>query len=286
MNINPKNNNCGTLYVVATPIGNLEDMGARAIKILQFVQCIAAEDTRHSSTLLQHFFINTQLVALHAHNEKDYTAYLIQRLLAGDSIALISDAGTPLISDPGFLLVRAARAAGVPVAPIPGPCAAIAALSVSGLPTDRFSFEGFLPAKSHARIQQLERLKGEYRTMVFYEAPHRVLACLTDMQAVLGETRFAVFARELTKRYETIQSGTFTELIQFVANDPNQQRGEIVLVVAGQRETAIASNLADNTHLLTTLLAELPLKKAVELAADISGCRKNELYDLALKLKK
>jgi 16S rRNA (cytidine1402-2'-O)-methyltransferase len=278
-------NHFGTLYVVATPIGNLRDMSSRAIEILKSVNCIAAEDTRHSAPLLQHFAISTPVISLHEHNERERSAKLLEQLQRGESIALISDAGTPLISDPGYFLVNEVRRLGMKVVPIPGACAVIAALSVSGLPTDRFSFEGFLPAKSKHRLDKLQALQQEERTMVFYEAPHRILECLQDMQKIFGAERQAVIARELTKLYETIYGATLAELIEWVSNDANQQRGEIVLMIEGvqtkvEREEAISVDV-----LLKILLDELPLKQAVELAAKISGKRKNELYQQALKLK-
>lgn len=277
-------NNAGTLYIVATPIGNLRDMSARAIDILKTVNYIAAEDTRHSASLLQHFFINTPMLALHDHNEREFSAQLLQSLKKGESIALISDAGTPLISDPGYFLVREAREQGIQVVPIPGCCAVIAALSASGLPTDRFSFEGFLPAKTKARQQQLEALSYESRTMVFYEAPHRVLESLQDMQIVFGADRLVVLARELTKMYETIRAAPVGELVKWVESDGNQQRGEIVLVVSGV-EKNIDQSEVDSVQLLKILLEELPVKRAAEMAAKISGKRKNELYQLALQIK-
>lgn len=279
-------NHFGTLYIVATPIGNLRDMSLRAIDTLKTVNCIAAEDTRHSKPLLQHYMINTPLFALHQHNERERSMALLERLQQGDSIALISDAGTPLISDPGYFLVREARAAGISVIPIPGACAAITALSASGLATDRFSFEGFLPAKTKQRVQSLEMLCKETRTMVFYEAPHRVLDTLEDMREVFGEKRRVVLARELTKLYETIRSAELGELVEWVKNDDNQQRGEIVIMVEGANLSAPESaDIVSAENLLKILMSELPLKQAVDLAAKISGLRKNELYQRALELK-
>ncbi len=278
-------NHFGTLYVVATPIGNLRDMSLRAIEVLKTVDCIAAEDTRHSMPLLQHFLITTRVISLHEHNERERSTQLLEALQRGESIALISDAGTPLISDPGYFLVREARECGIKVVPIPGPSAIIAALSVSGLPTDRFSFEGFLPAKSKQRVAQLNSLQHETRTMVFYEAPHRVLECLADMQSVFGMKRQAVIARELTKMFETIHNAPLDELLEWVKRDANQTRGEMVLVVAGAEAKLTEENLVLAENILQILLEELPLKQAVELAAKISGKRKNELYQLALKFK-
>lgn len=277
----------GTLYVVATPIGNLDDISARMLKTLQNVALIAAEDTRHSARLMQHFGINTPLIACHDHNERDQGLRLVERLLAGESIALISDAGTPLISDPGFHLVRAARAAGVPVVPVPGPCALVAALSAAGLPSDRFVFEGFLPARSSGRRQQLEALCEEPRTLIFYEAPHRLLESLRDMQTVFGDERVVVLARELTKTFETIKGAPLVELCAWVEADSNQQRGECVLLVEGWRAPEGEESLsAEVLRILQLLLAELPLKRAAALAAEITGVRKNLLYQEALRLQK
>ena len=277
----------GTLYVVATPIGNLDDMSARALKVLADVALIAAEDTRHSIRLLQHFGIETPLAACHEHNERDEGGRFLTRLLAGDDVALVSDAGTPLISDPGYHLVRQARQAGVRVVPVPGACALIAALSAAGLPSDRFIFEGFLPAKAAGRRARLEQLKEEPRTLIFYEAPHRILECLEDMQSVLGGERPAVLARELTKTFETLKGVPLAELHAFVAGDSNQQRGECGVLVGGwaapEGEQAIST---EAQRVLDLLLAELPLKRAAALAADITGVRKNLLYQLALGKQK
>jgi 16S rRNA (cytidine1402-2'-O)-methyltransferase len=279
-------NHFGSLYIVATPIGNLRDMTSRAIEILKSVNCIAAEDTRHSAPLLQHFLVTTPAISLHEHNERERTLQLLERLLQGESIALISDAGTPLINDPGYFLVREARKQGIKVIPIPGASAVIAALSVSGLPTNKFSFEGFLPAKSKHRIEQLELLQHETRTLVFYEAPHRILDCLQDMQKVFGSERQAVIARELTKMYETIRGAALVELIDWVQHDSYQQRGEIVLIVQGAAmQLAQDENTISGEHILKILLKELPLKQAVDLMTKISGGRKNELYQRALILK-
>ncbi|WP_248921180.1 16S rRNA (cytidine(1402)-2'-O)-methyltransferase [Pseudomonas entomophila] len=277
----------GTLYVVATPIGNLDDMSARALKVLADVSLIAAEDTRHSVRLLQHFGIDTPLAACHEHNERDEGGRFITRLLAGDDVALVSDAGTPLISDPGYHLVRQARAAGVQVVPVPGACALIAALSAAGLPSDRFIFEGFLPAKTAGRRVRLEQVKEEPRTLIFYEAPHRILECLEDMEAVFGGDRPAVLAREITKTFETLKGLPLAELRAFVQGDSNQQRGECVVLVAGwsapEDDQAIS---AEAQRVLDLLLAELPLKRAAALAAEITGVRKNLLYQLALERQK
>ncbi|EQM74904.1 16S rRNA (cytidine(1402)-2'-O)-methyltransferase [Pseudomonas stutzeri] len=280
------NSAVGTLYVVATPIGNLEDVSARALRVLAEVALIAAEDTRHSARLLQHFGIATPLAACHEHNERDEGGRFIKRLLAGDDVALISDAGTPLISDPGYHLVRQARSAGIRVVPLPGACALIAALSAAGLPSDRFIFEGFLPAKQAARRARLELLREEPRTVIFYEAPHRILESLEDLEAVFGPERPAVLARELTKTFETLQGLPLGELRSWVAADSNQQRGECVLVVGGwqapQGDDAIDQNAR---RVLRLLLAEMPVKRAAAVAAEITGIRKNLLYQLALENK-
>lgn len=273
----------GVLYVVATPIGNLQDVSPRAIEILSRVDVIAAEDTRHTRKLMQHFGIERPLLPLHDHNEAAQAGDVVARLQAGDSVALVSDAGTPLVSDPGFRLVRAAHAAGVQVSPIPGACAAIAALSAAGLPSDRFAFEGFLPAKSSARRARLQALKEESRTLVFYEAPHRILETLMDMEALFG-CREATLARELTKAFETIRHGRLPDLVAFVRDDANQQRGEIVLMLSGA--TALADDeegAQESLRILDLLLNELPLSRAVDLTVQISGKRKKWLYEEALK---
>lgn len=274
----------GMLYVVATPIGNLQDISVRALQVLEQVSLIAAEDTRHSARLLEHFSIRTPMVACHDHNERNDSAALVQRLLYGDSLALISDAGTPLVSDPGFHLVRQARAAGIQVVPVPGACAAIAALSAAGLPSDRFAFEGFLPAKATARTVRLQALSDEVRTLIFYEAPHRVLESVMAMAEVFGKERQAVLARELTKTFETIKDAPLGELAAWIAADSNQQRGECVLLVEGMDEKAGRDSLdAESQRVLSLLAAELPLKKAAALTAQITGARKNLLYQWGLE---
>ena len=281
------NSTPGSLYVVATPIGNLDDMSVRALKVLREVTLIAAEDTRHSSRLMQHFGISTPLAACHEHNERDEGSRFITRLLAGDDVALISDAGTPLISDPGYHLVRQARAAGIPVGPVPGACALIAALSAAGLPSDRFIFEGFLPAKAVGRKARLEQVKEEPRTLILYEAPHRILECLQDMEQVFGADRPALLAREITKTFETLKGLPLGELRAFVEADSNQQRGECVVLVAGwtppEDEDVIG---AEARRILDLLLEEMPLKRAAALAAEITGVRKNLLYQVALDKQK
>ncbi|MEC6392866.1 16S rRNA (cytidine(1402)-2'-O)-methyltransferase [Acinetobacter pittii] len=271
------------LFVVATPIGHLDDMTFRAIDILKSVSIVAAEDTRQSAQLFKHYNISTQLTACHDHNESNKIEQLVQKLLAGDNIALISDAGTPLISDPGFKLVRAAQEHGIKVVPVPGACAAIAALSAVGLPSDRFSFEGFLPSKASQRISQLEKLKNETQTLIFYEAPHRILECVKNMAEVFGENRPVGFAREITKTFETIKKMTLKDLVSFIENDHNQEKGEIVLVVGGAPEkTDLQQEKLD--ELLKRLLQDLSVKAASQLAADLTGVKKKVAYQRALEL--
>ena len=274
----------GQLYVVATPIGNLGDLSPRARIILANVSCIAAEDTRHTRQLLQAFGIDRPLVSLHEHNEAAKSGELIDRLLSGESLALVSDAGTPLISDPGFDLIALARQRKITVIAVPGPCAAIAALSVAGLPTDRFLFEGFLPAKSTARRAHLQSLANETRTLVFYEAPHRVRDVLADLASVLGAQRPASVSRELTKRFETTYSGSLSELADLAARDENFARGEIVIVVAGATRQESGAVALDAEQLLRALLEELSPAQAAKIAAKISGAKRNDLYSLALRL--
>ncbi|MDY7218290.1 16S rRNA (cytidine(1402)-2'-O)-methyltransferase [Denitrificimonas sp. JX-1] len=281
-----ESNGLGTLYVVATPIGNLEDISARALRVLTEVSLIAAEDTRHSTRLLQHFGIRTPLVACHEHNEREEGGRFITRLLAGEDIALISDAGTPLISDPGYHLVRQARAAQVQVVPVPGACALIAALSAAGLPSDRFVFEGFLPAKQVARCTRLETVKADSRTLIFYEAPHRLLDSVADMRDIFGAERQAVLARELSKAFETIKGLPLQEMYDWIAADSNQQRGECVILVAGYQAPDDADEVQPEAQrILELLMAELPPKRAAGLAAQITGVRKNALYQWALANK-
>ena len=267
----------GCLWVVATPIGHRDDISARAIETLRNVALIAAEDTRHSRPLMLQHNIGTPLVALHEHNEREAVAAIVRRLEQGESIALISDAGTPLISDPGFRLVRAAREAGIRCVPVPGACAAIAALSVAGLPSDRFVFEGFLPPKSAARRSRLEELAGDPRTLIFYESSHRIVESLTDMRDVFGAEREAVLARELTKLFETVIGEPLSQLLERVTEDPNQQRGECVVLVAGRGDDADAK-LAEGRRVFAILREELPPAKAAKLAAAISGAPRKQLY--------
>lgn len=276
-----------TLYVVATPIGNLSDISLRAIDTLKSVDLIAAEDTRHSGRLLKHLDITTPMQAYHDHSTPEQVDQLIDKLKSGNNIALISDAGTPLISDPGYPLVSKARASGIRVEPIPGACAVIAALSASGLPSFQFTFEGFLPPKTHARQAALEWRKYDERTLIFYESPHRILASLTDIQTVLGPDRPIVLARELTKTFETFLTGCVADVIEKVNSDHNQQKGEMVILISGYDKPKNEDTLATDTlFTLKTLMEELPLKQACALAAKITGEKKNTLYKWAIAQKK
>ena len=277
--------NYGQLYIVATPIGNLQDISPRAINTLNNVDVIAAEDTRHSGHLLKQLDINTHRIALHEHNERDMAERLTQQLIEGKNIALISDAGTPLVSDPGYHLVKLAHQKQINVVPVPGPSALIAALSAAGLATDRFCFEGFVPSKRNQRkIFYAQRVK-EARTMIFYETPHRIVDSLSDLCSELGDERRVVMARELTKTFETIRNDTAKQLLQWVMADTNQQKGEIVLVVEGFKEIQQDSLSEFNEHVIRTLLKELSLKQAVQLAVNITGEKKKKLYNFALSLK-
>jgi 16S rRNA (cytidine1402-2'-O)-methyltransferase len=273
----------GALYVVATPIGNLGDLSQRAIEVLRGVTVIAAEDTRHTRQLLQQFEINTDCLALHEHNERKVTDSLLARVERGDSIALVSDAGTPLLNDPGFHLVREAAGRGLPIIPVPGPSAIMAALSAAGLPTDRFCFEGFLPSKSAARCRRLEALQQSTPTLVFFEAPHRILATLTDMQSIFGADRQIVLARELTKTFETFLRGSLAEVLQEVSTDKNQQKGEMVILVHGASPEEQNGIDVETERVLKILLQELSVKQAASLTAEITGVKKNLLYQFALK---
>ncbi|WP_417665828.1 16S rRNA (cytidine(1402)-2'-O)-methyltransferase [Pseudidiomarina sp.] len=273
----------GCLFIVPTPIGNLGDITERALNVLRDCDAIAAEDTRHSGQLLQHLGIRKEMFALHEHNERQRASQVIERLQHGDNIALISDAGTPLISDPGYVLVQQCREAGVTVTALPGACAFVTALSGAGLPTDRFTFEGFLPAKPQQRRKRLQELVGETRTLVFYESPHRIADTLADMVSEIGADRPLVMARELTKQFETYLSGSIAEVQQRVIDDSNQQRGEIVLILGGAEELAAEDVNPAAMKTLNLLRKELPLKKAAALAAEIHGARKNTLYQLALE---
>ena len=267
----------GTLHVVATPIGNLGDLSPRALETLRNVAAICAEDTRHTRQLLAHFGLERPLLALHQHNEDAQAAQLVARLLGGDSLALVSDAGTPLVSDPGFRVVRAARAAGIRVSPVPGACAAIAALSVAGLPSDRFVFEGFLPAKASARRERLARLASEPRTLIFYESAHRIDEALDDMAVAFGGDRPTVLARELTKLFETVLDGPLSEVRGKVAADANQRKGEFVVMVEGAGDDADAQ-VTEGRRLYAKLVEHLKPSQAAKLAAELSGAPRKALY--------
>jgi 16S rRNA (cytidine1402-2'-O)-methyltransferase len=268
----------GRLWIVATPIGNLDDLSPRARAVLRDVDVIAAEDTRHSAPLIARAGSRARMLALHEHNEREQAARIVEHLLAGESVALISDAGTPLVSDPGFRLVRAAREAGCEVSPVPGPCAAVAALSAAGLPSDRFVFEGFLPAKSSARRERLQALSAESRTLIFYESSHRIVDCLADMIAVFGGARAGVLARELTKLFETFIAAPVVTIAARVGADPNQQRGEFVLLIAGAEGEAADAQLAEGRRVFGLLRGELPPARAAKLAAAITGAPRKALY--------
>lgn len=267
----------GILYIVATPIGNLGDLSPRALDTLRAAAAICAEDTRHTRQLLSHYGIEQTLIALHEHNEAGVAERIVARLQGGDSLALVSDAGTPLVSDPGFRLVAAARAAGVKISPIPGPSALIAALSVAGLPSDRFAFEGFLPAKTGARRERLAALASESRTLIFYESSHRIEDALADAVAVIGADRPAAIARELTKLFETVLGGTLGELHARVAADADQRKGEFVLLIQGVGDDADAK-LVEGRRVYAKLIEHLPPSTAAKLAAEITGAPRKGLY--------
>ena len=285
-NTSLNNRQVGTLYIVATPIGHLNDISERAAIILRQVDAIAAEDTRHSQRLMQALAIETPLFSLHAHNEMQRVKTVIARLLSGQSIALISDAGTPLVHDPGYPLVKACHSENIEVVPIPGACALIAALSASGLPASQFFFEGFLPAKSTARIKQLTTIKLYPHTLIFYEAPHRVLAMMHDVITVLGGERTLVIARELTKSFEQIKSGTAKSLLTWLEEHKAQQKGEFVVLVAGYEVPKRTELCAETKRVYALLCDELPLKRAVYACAKITGEKKNKIYEYALSLTK
>jgi len=274
-----------TLYVVATPIGNLGDITLRALEILKGVDAIAAEDTRHTSGLLSHFGISKKLIAVHEHNENQSAEKLLVQLNAGENIALVTDAGTPGISDPGAVVVDFVRKAGVKVVPIPGVSAVIAALSASGISQNGFLFHGFLPASGSARRKALETLKAQTVTLVFYEAPHRIIESVDDMANALGAERRITFAREITKTFETIYSCELAQAKAWLEADTNQQRGEFVLLVEAAETKAPEDFSEETIRVLKLLLADLPLKQAVKLAAEITNEKKNDLYEFALALK-
>lgn len=276
----------GVLFVVATPIGNLGDLAPRAVNTLEQVDLVLAEDTRHSRRLLSHFGINTSLCSLHEHNEKSKCDALIDRLNHGESMALISDAGTPLISDPGFPLVSQARQAGLKIVPIPGPCAAISALSVSGIGADRFVFEGFLPSRPGRRRHRLEAMVGEQRTLVFYESVHRIEATMAELEAVFGLQREAVVAKELTKLFETVRSGTLAELNQWLRSSSEQIRGEFVIVVEGAPQSEEAIPDGEDFRIMGLLLELLPPGKAAEAAARICNKPRKHFYQWALETRR
>ena len=273
----------GILYIVATPIGNLQDITQRALDTFAQVDLIAAEDTRHSGLLLSHYGIKKPFFALHDHNEQEKAHILVEKLKQGSNIALISDAGTPLISDPGFHLVRQCREAGIRVVPLPGACAAITALCASGIASDRFCFEGFLPAKSKARKDKLENIAEEDRTLIFYESTHRILDTLEDMQSVLGEERYIVLAREITKTWETITGNMIKNLREWLLEDPNRTKGEMVLIVEGKPKSDNNDEISPQAMKALELIAEeLPLKKAAAIVAELYGYKKNALYQFGL----
>ena len=273
----------GILYIVATPIGNLQDITQRALDTFAQVDLIAAEDTRHSGLLLSHYGIKKPFFALHDHNEQEKAHILVEKLKQGSNIALISDAGTPLISDPGFHLVRQCREAGIRIVPLPGACAAITALCASGIASDRFCFEGFLPAKSKARKDKLENIAEEDRTLIFYESTHRILDTLEDMQSVLGEERYIVLAREITKTWETITGNTIKNLREWLLEDPNRTKGEMVLIVEGKPKSDNNDEISPQAVKALELIAEeLPLKKAAAIVAELYGYKKNALYQFGL----
>jgi 16S rRNA (cytidine1402-2'-O)-methyltransferase len=275
----------GKLFVVATPIGNLDDISARAGRVLTQVAVIAAEDKRHSARLLEHLGIRTPLIAFHDHNEREITPELLRRMADGEDIALVSDAGTPLISDPGYRLVSAAHDRGIEVVCIPGPSSLTAALSVCGLPVNRFAFEGYLPEKTRARRALLETLAREPRTLIFFEAPHRIEAAIVDLADIFGPARRATIARELTKRFETIRRDELGALHQWLRSNAEQRQGEFVIVVEGAMPDSRRDEV-DVARVLEVLLAHLSVKDAAAAVAEITGRNRNELYALALKLKK
>ncbi|WP_281648601.1 16S rRNA (cytidine(1402)-2'-O)-methyltransferase [Parendozoicomonas sp. Alg238-R29] len=282
-----ENSGAGTLYIVATPIGNLGDLSPRAKDVLMSVDVIAAEDTRHTSRLLSHFGIKRPLLACHDYNERGRSEQIVRRLQDGESIALVSDAGTPLISDPGYHLVNAVREADLKVVPIPGACAMVAALSVSGMPSDRFFFEGFLPAKGAGRRKRMTELADFPHTWIVYESPHRIVDMLDDMAQELGGDRRLVLARELTKTFETVLSGTVSELQDILAEDENQRRGEFVVLVHGAEKPEILDDgLSEEARrTLGVLVRELPMKQASQIASKLTGVKSKLLYKAGLAMK-
>lgn len=279
----PASEDAGQLFIVATPIGNLADISQRALQVLGSVDCILAEDTRHSKRLLNHYAIGTKLRSCHEHNEESMVNWVTSQLDRGLNLALISDAGTPLISDPGFVLVRALRAQGYDIVAVPGPSSIIAALSIAGLPTDGFVYDGFLPSKSGARQASLSRYLNQSRTIVLLESSHRIKACLLDLVETLGADRQIALGRELTKRFETLLAGSAQEVSDILQNDEDQSRGEFVLMIAGVPE--VQKDDAEVHQILRVLVAELPVKQAAAIAAKLSGKRKNEVYDMAQSIK-
>jgi 16S rRNA (cytidine1402-2'-O)-methyltransferase len=274
----------GTLFIVATPIGNLDDITFRAVEILKSIDIILAEDTRHSKKLLKHLNIAKPIRAFHEHNEREKTKVIISEIRSGKSIALISDAGTPLISDPGYFLVAQAKKEGLKVVPIPGPTALITALSASGLASDSFTFLGFLPSKQTARVKLLKSLVGRTETSIFYESPKRILATLTDMHRIFGDSREVCLAKELTKVFETIQTGSIPNLIDYLTIDQNHQKGEFVILISATDKIDIAEAETQLNSLLPILCAELGASKAAKLAAKITGIDKKQCYKRALDL--
>lgn len=275
----------GTLYIVATPIGNQKDITRRAAEILESVDWVAAEDTRHTRPLLQNLGINQTLISLHEHNEKSRSEQLLEKLCNGESGALVSDAGTPLINDPGYFLVKLLRESGVDVVPIPGPSAVITALCAAGLPTDRFSYEGFLPAKSNKRLAILATLVEDVRTLVFYESPHRVVASLADFETAFGAEREMVVARELTKKFEQFVSGTIAEVNAYFTENSDKVRGEFVFMVGGAQEKEAVELSTMDDLILTLLKQNLPVKQISEIVADYAGIKKKPIYNRVLELK-
>ena len=275
--------NSGILYIVATPIGNLQDISQRALDTFTQVDLIAAEDTRHTGLLLSHYGIKKSFFALHDHNEQQKADLLVEKLLQGSNIALVSDAGTPLISDPGFHLVRKCHQAGIKVVPLPGACAAITALCASGIASDRFCFEGFLPAKTKARRDKLQNLVKEDRTLIFYESTHRILESLADIENVFGSERYVVIAREITKTWETIVGDNIGNLRLWLEQDSNRIKGEIVLVIEGGKREEQSDFDIQAIKALQLISAELPLKKAAAIVAELYGYKKNALYQYAIE---